>query len=71
MQSEWLRDNSKREEASDVEREERGVTRRGFLHGGLVVAGSALAMQHQEAHAQAATNPLGRELVALALRAPG
>jgi len=74
MQSEWLRDNGKQAEAAspdgasaDVGREEPGVSRRGFLQGGFatgvaagMVAGGALAMQHEQAHAQGAANPFGR-----------
>ena len=44
-----------------------GVSRRGFLQGGVVagvtagmVAGGMLAASHQQAHAQAAANPFGR-----------
>jgi kynurenine formamidase len=43
-----------------------GVTRRGFLHGGMVagvaagVAASTMVAQHQQAHAQPAANPFGQ-----------
>ena len=70
MQSGWLREQQNQsEQAGDGQSEEQGggVSRRGFLQGGVVagvaagvVAGGALAMHHQQAHAQTAGNPFGK-----------
>jgi kynurenine formamidase len=75
MQSGWLHQNASRSsESQDTETspeavvEDRdGVSRRGFLQGGVVAgvavgaaAAGTLAMQHQQAHAQPAANPFGR-----------
>jgi hypothetical protein len=76
MQPGWFQDDEQQrsvdstetpESTSETAKTPDGVSRRGFLQGGViagvaagVAAGTTMVAQHQQAHAQASANPFGQ-----------